>query len=129
VGCRTRPTGSANRGVHPPHGRRAVADPVGSDGHAGRAVRYASDPRLLGADDLTFDANGNLYLSSSRLNTLTRVSPGGEITGLADASDGLDYTAGIEFGRTPRDRRTLYIVDVGGNFNQPKLQAARIHDE
>jgi sugar lactone lactonase YvrE len=97
---------------------------VGRDGRAGPAVPYVSDPSLLGADDLTFDAAGNLYVSSSRLNTLTRVSRGGRITGLADASDGLDYTAGLEFGRTAADRHTLYIVDVGGNFNQPKLQAA-----
>jgi sugar lactone lactonase YvrE len=103
-----------------------VRIPVLPGGRAGRAVPYARDPLLLGADDLTFDAAGNLYVSSSRLNTLTRVARGGGITVLADAADGLDYTAGIEFGRTPLDRHTLYLVDVGGNFNQPKLQAARI---
>jgi sugar lactone lactonase YvrE len=103
-----------------------VRIPIRPDGTAGHAARWAADPLLVGADDIAFDARGNLYVSSFSANTLNRVGRDGRVTVLADAADGLDYPAGIEFGGSPADCTTLYIVDVGGNFNQPKLQAARI---
>jgi sugar lactone lactonase YvrE len=103
-----------------------VRIPIRPDGSAGRATRYVTDPLLAGADDLAFDVRGNLYVTSYSANTLNRVTPDGRVTVLADATDGLDYPAGLEFGRGATDRATLYIVDVGGNFNQPKLQAAQV---
>jgi sugar lactone lactonase YvrE len=103
-----------------------VRIPILANGRPGPAAVYAADRLLVGADDLAFDARDNLYVTSFSANTLNRVTPARRVDVLAGAADGLDYPAGLEFGRTARDATTLYLVDVGGNFNQPKLQAALI---
>ena len=54
---------------------------VNADGTAGTVQRFATDPRLLGADGITFAANGDLYVAANERNAIVWVKPDGTVGG------------------------------------------------
>ena len=90
---------------------RIMRIPVASDGTAGTPQVYAESAQLVGADGLAFDVHGNLYVSANAQNKLVRLSPGGAIQTLATATDGLDFPAGIAFGRGSLGHASVFIVN------------------
>lgn len=107
---------------------RVVRIPIRAEGSAGTAQVFVEDPLLLGADDLRFDLLGNLYVTTDGLgNSLARVSRGSRtVTTLADADDGLDYPAGMEFGGIARGLSTVYVANIGLNFGRPSILAVDV---
>lgn len=104
-----------------------VKIPIRPDGSAGTPQLYVQHPALLGADDLAVDVYGNLYVTTDGLgNSLVRVTPSRKVHVLADADDGLDYAAGLAFGRGLLAKDTLFIANVGLNFGRPAVRAAHI---
>jgi sugar lactone lactonase YvrE len=91
-----------------------VRIPVRHDGSAGTPHVYVSHPELLGADDMAFDAVGNLYVTTDGLgSSLVKVTPWRQVRTIATLADGIDYPAQLTFGRGAHDARTLYIANVG----------------
>lgn len=90
---------------------RIVRIPIGSSGGAGAPQVVAESPLLVGADGIAFDARGNLYVLANVQNALVRLAPGGSLTTLATAADGLDFPAAIAFGRGPLDHKSAFIVN------------------
>jgi sugar lactone lactonase YvrE len=90
---------------------RVMRVPVASDGTAGTPQVFAESAQLLGADGLAFDARGNLYVVANVQNRLVRLAPSGAIETLATAADGLDFPAGIAFGRGPLSHTSVFIAN------------------
>jgi sugar lactone lactonase YvrE len=104
-----------------------VKIPVQSDGSAGRPRVLVQDARLHVADGMAFDTDGNLYVACSLGNdALYRVHTDRSIETLATAADGLDYPANIAFGTDDRDRKSLYIANVGADFGHASVARAQI---
>lgn len=101
--------------------------PVGADGRPNGPVRiHAHDPALYFGDGVALDATGGVWVGSSyTVDKLSRVDRDGRVTVVADASDGLDYTANIAFGRRAGDRCGLYLANNGGDFGTPSVQRAQ----
>ena len=76
-----------------------VAIPVGDDGSPGTPSVYAEDPQLGGADGITFDDAGNLYVASIGQSQIVRVDKDDQVVTLVAADeDGLDYVSTVKFG-------------------------------
>jgi sugar lactone lactonase YvrE len=90
---------------------RIVRIPIRRDGSAGRPRVIAESPLLVGADGIAFDARGALYVLANAQNTLLRLAPDGTLQTLATAADGLDFPAGIAFGRGRLDHKSVFIVN------------------
>jgi len=90
---------------------RIVRVPIGRDGSAGAPQVVAQSPLLVGADGIAFDVHGNLYVLANAQNNLVRLAPGGALQTIAGATDGLDFPAGIAFGRGPLDHQSVFIVN------------------
>jgi sugar lactone lactonase YvrE len=89
-----------------------VAVPVLPDGSPGVPTVLAHDARLGGADGITADVHGQLYVAVIAQSTIVRVAADGStITTLADAGDGLDYASSIAFGTSHGERKTLFAVN------------------
>ncbi|HVF32667.1 MAG TPA: SMP-30/gluconolactonase/LRE family protein [Acidimicrobiales bacterium] len=89
-----------------------IAIPVRPDGEAGSPVVLAHDARLGGADGITVDVRGNLYVAVIAQSTILRLSPAGEVIEvLADASDGLDSASSLAFGTGRGDRTSLFVAN------------------
>ena len=56
---------------------------VSADGTAGQVEQWVKDPLLIGADGITFAANGDLYVAANERNAIVRVSPQGQVTEVA----------------------------------------------
>jgi sugar lactone lactonase YvrE len=95
-----------------------VRVPIESDGTAGVAEIAAEGPLLGGADGLTADVDGNLYVANIGQSTLLRVESNG-IEILADATDGVDGPSSLEFG--PDGRTDLYFVNYAPRNPNPQL--------
>jgi sugar lactone lactonase YvrE len=96
--------------------------PVKRDASPGTLSVLAQGPALMGADGLTLDTRGSLYVAVNGQNTVVEVSPGGAtLTTLATAADGLDSPSDVAFGQGRRDRRTLFVVNfaIGPAFGFP----------
>jgi sugar lactone lactonase YvrE len=95
--------------------------PVRRDGSLGAPTVAASGAELIGADGLALDVHGNVYVAVISQSKVVRVTPGGQIRLIADASDGLDWTSSLAFGRTPGTETTLYAVNfaIGTLFGNP----------
>jgi sugar lactone lactonase YvrE len=95
--------------------------PVRRDGSLGTPTVAASGAELIGADGLALDVHGNVYVAVISQSKVVRVTPGGQIRLIADASDGLDWTSSLAFGRTPGTETTLYAVNfaIGTQFGNP----------
>ena len=81
----------------------------------------ASGPQLAFSDGLALDVHGNVYVAVISQSTVVRVSPGGGISLVADASDGLDWASSLAFGTGKGQRKTLYAVNfaIGVQFGNP----------
>lgn len=96
--------------------------PVKRDASPGTLSVLAEGPALIGADGLTLDTRGSLYVAVNGQNTVVQISPGGAtLTTLATAADGLDSPSDVAFGQGRRDRRTLFVVNfaIGPAFGFP----------
>ena len=99
-----------------------VRVPVKRDISPGTLSVLAQGPALMGADGLTLDIRGSLYVAVNGQNTVVKVSPdGAKLTTLATAADGLDSPSDVAFGQSRRDRRTLFVVNfaIGPAFGFP----------
>lgn len=56
---------------------------IGADGKGGKPVLLAQSPLLEGADGMTFDARGNLWVAVNELNAIVSVSPSGAVETIA----------------------------------------------
>ncbi|HEX2102867.1 MAG TPA: SMP-30/gluconolactonase/LRE family protein [Solirubrobacteraceae bacterium] len=94
---------------------------VRRDGSLGTPTTIASGAELVGADGLALDVHGNAYVAVISQSTIVRVTPGGDIRLVADASDGLDWTSSVAFGRAPGTEDVLYAVNfaIGTQFGNP----------
>lgn len=99
--------------------------PVGDDGRPNGPVRiHAHDPALYFGDGLALDVGGAIWVGSSyTVDKLTRVGRYGRVKVVADASDGLDYTASVAFGRKAEH---LYLANHGADFGTPSVQRADV---
>jgi sugar lactone lactonase YvrE len=86
--------------------------PIRVDGSAGTPTVIADDPALFGADGLTLDVFGNVYVAVVAQNTIVRVS-GDSITTVVDASDGIVGASSLVFGTGRGDRLSLFAVNFG----------------
>jgi sugar lactone lactonase YvrE len=76
-----------------------VAIPIGADGAAGTPTVWAEGPELGGADGITFDDAGNLYVASIGQSQIVRVDKDDKaLTIIAADEDGLDYPSTVKFG-------------------------------
>ena len=99
---------------------------------------FARDPRLVGADGLSIDGQGNLWVDANFRNTLARVGPDGRVTIVASSTpDGnyADSTMVPDYPQTgagnalrfpaemTRIGNTMYIANlnfpIGANTGQP----------
>jgi sugar lactone lactonase YvrE len=92
---------------------RLVRVPVLADGRAGTPQVLDEDcTTLAGADGITLDQKGNLYVAVNSRNEVERVDPhSGASELLATAADGLDFPSTVRFGRAPGDQNQLYIAN------------------
>src|SRR5262249_38827294 len=83
-----------------------------ADGRAGTPEVVVEDCAMLaGADGLTLDQAGNVYVAVNSRNQVVRVQPNGAMDVLATAADGLDFPSTVRFGRAAGDQNQLYIVN------------------
>jgi sugar lactone lactonase YvrE len=94
----------------------------GDDGSSPRAEIFVQSPALFGADGISFDVRHNAYVTSDYINILVQVTPGGDISTLAAAKDGLDFPADTYFGQKHGQRKFLFWTNGGYNFTLPSLQ-------
>lgn len=84
--------------------------PVESDGGAGEPEKYVQDDALIGADGMTFDENGALYVAVNAADEVVRITSDREIESIA-ASDDLDSPADVSFGTTEEEATSLYVCN------------------
>ena len=67
-------------------------------------------------DDFIFDKKGNAWLAQNTLNTVGVVKVDGGVVTVAGHMDKFDVAGGAacQFGKTPEDEHTLYVVTTGG---------------
>lgn len=82
-------------------------------GHFGPAAVIASG---IPGDDFAIGQDGSLFITTHPYNTVVRVSPGGERTIIGRKEQHIVGATDAVFGKTPRDRNTLYVVTDGGAF-------------
>jgi sugar lactone lactonase YvrE len=84
-----------------------------ADGRAQRPVLWVQNAALEGADGLAFDARGQLWVAANELNALVRISPAGELAGVArnGAAGPLEFPAAL-----------VFVGDTGyvANFDTPR---------
>ena len=90
---------------------RIVRIPVESGGRAGSPVLLAEDAAIVGADGISFDVRGNLYVAVNEQDKLVRMGPSGGMQTLATRADGLDFPATPIFGERPAHRTDLYLTN------------------
>jgi sugar lactone lactonase YvrE len=54
-----------------------------ADGTVDQVQQWVKDPLLLGADGITFAANGDLYVAANERNAIVRVTPAGAVSDVA----------------------------------------------
>jgi sugar lactone lactonase YvrE len=89
-----------------------VRIPINPDGSAGSPSVYASGcANLNGADGITTDVRGNVYVADIILNKVVRVNTNGTIDTLAGPADGLDSPSGVAFGTRRGEQTSLFITN------------------
>jgi putative intracellular protease/amidase len=68
----------------------------------------------INLDDFAFDVQGNLYGTTHVYQSVVRISPDKETTQIAKAEQGMAGSTALAFGRTRRDRTSLYVTTNGG---------------
>ena len=92
------------------HGR-VVRVPMLADGTAGSPETVVEDPRLVGADGLTFHRGRRLYVAVNGQDAVVRVAPSGRLHTVVDADDGLDFPADVAFGTAGRTAGALWVAN------------------
>jgi hypothetical protein len=89
---------------------------INDDGTAQPPVRFAEG--LNGADGMTIDECGNLYVAGFRDGTLKRVSPDGKVELVAALATRSASAVNFGSGRQGWDARTIYVMNYadGGVF-------------
>lgn len=91
---------------------------INPDGSAGQPERFVTDQRLLGADGITFAANGDLYVDANERNAIVKVSPDGTVSDVASN----DNNGPLEFPSSPSfSGNALYTInfDIARGANAP----------
>jgi sugar lactone lactonase YvrE len=98
---------------------------VNADGSAGAVDVLARDIR---ADDMAFDAKGNLYIATHPANSVLRLAQDGTRTTIAGPSEGAVGATSCAFGRAPEDLGALYVTTTGGAWSpyQGVVQPAKL---
>jgi sugar lactone lactonase YvrE len=88
---------------------------VGADGKGGKPALLAQSPLLEGADDMAFDANGDLWVAANELNAIVSVSPSGVVKNIAknDSKGPLEFPSALVF-----VGKTAYV----SNFDVPRRE-------
>lgn len=70
-----------------------------ADGSLGQVQQWVKDPLLLGADGITFAANGDLYVAANERNAIVKVTPAGVVSDVAanDNNGPLEFPASPAF--------------------------------
>lgn len=99
--------------------------PLLKTGQAGQPRLFASG---INGDDFAFDAKGNLLVTTHIYNNVVRVSSTGQMTIIADGTSGVTGDTSLAFGRTARDRTSVYVVTNGGMSLPPPggVQPAKV---
>jgi sugar lactone lactonase YvrE len=86
---------------------------IGADGKGGKPILLAQSALLEGADDMAFDASGNVWVAANELNAILSISPAGVVTTIAkNGSQGpLEFPAALVF-----VGKTVYVA----NFDVPR---------
>ena len=84
---------------------------INSDGTAGPLEVLAERTRV---DDLAYDCNGALYLTTHIGHSLDRLSVGGRRTSLGGPEQGLAGSTACAFGRAAADHTALFVTTTGG---------------
>lgn len=90
--------------------------PIENQGNAGEPTILLESVNI---DDFAFDVDGTLYAATHIYNTVIQITPDGTITTIAEAAQGVTGSTAIAFGRTQRDRTSIYVVTNGGMFLPP----------
>jgi hypothetical protein len=86
--------------------------PVNPDGSAGTPSVYASGcSELNGADGVSADTKGDLYVAVDGNDAVIRINANGSIETLATAADGLDSPAAVVFSPRAGGRTSVYIAN------------------
>jgi sugar lactone lactonase YvrE len=88
---------------------RVVRIPITAEGGAGTATVFAQDAALRGADGITFDGAGQLYVAVNWGNRLVTVSPQGQVA-VPAMDHPLRFPSSLAFG-TGGNAGTLYITN------------------
>ena len=86
---------------------------MGSDGKGGKPSLLAQSPMLEGADDMAFNANGDLWVAANELNAIVSISPAGVVKTIAknESKGPLEFPSALVF-----VGKTAYI----SNFDTPR---------
>ena len=83
----------------------------------GKAVGISHSPGGGSYDDFALDSNGNAFLGTNGGNSIEKVGLKGEpqviVAGNVNSTEIAEPTS-AQFGRTVKDRRTLYVTTGGG---------------
>lgn len=84
------------------------------EGIAGDPVVLAAGEHLRGADGISLDANGDIFVVSNFNSTVLLIDRySGEATIIADGSDGLVFPATSAFGQFGPDKKALFVTNFG----------------
>lgn len=86
-----------------------VRIPFASNRSAGVPEIFVQDARLKGADGLTFDRAGTLYVAVNGADRLVALDPSGALRVLGEGSP-LDAPSSLVLGTLPGDEGTLYVA-------------------
>jgi hypothetical protein len=86
---------------------KVAVDPVSGKATGKATAIYTDSP----GDDLTFDADGNIYVATNVKNNVIKVTADGKYTSIAAASG----DTACMFGRTEKDKNTLYVSTSSGS--------------
>ena len=97
--------------------------PITNDGSAGRVAEIVRDESLVGADGMTFDEDGALYVAVNAENEIVRITAEHDIETIASGSE-LDFPADVHFGTTEETATSLYVANFAyGTFLQDESAA------
>lgn len=84
--------------------------PVESDGSAGEPAVFAYTEELVGADGLTVDSDGVIYVAVNVRNAVVRIDRDGRRETLV-SGEILDFPSDVHLGRSDGTQRTLYFTN------------------
>lgn len=102
-----------------------VRIPLEADGQAGEPEIFLQNVNL---DDFAFDQDGNLYGTTHIYNSVVKITPGGNVTTIAQAEQGMTGSTALAFGQAENDCTGVYVVTNGGMSYPPPtgLEPAKV---